>query len=243
MSLTASSTYLRLYDDFAEHPKVLRLSDRALRVHIAALCYSSRNATNGHIPKKALASFGGTPKHSAELTGLNIWEPGDGGWVIHDYLEYQRSKAQIDAEREAARKRMGQNRKRSGEVRANIERSSGEVRNPEVRVQSTEGSAAAGARSRDTDPSLAAVCTAYENEIGSLGVKVGGDIIDELDEGTPADWIVKAIGESARFNKRSWGYVQGILRRYNTEGPHDRPKPDDGGSAVARDWQERHGTT
>jgi hypothetical protein len=54
---------------------------------------------------------------TAELVAVGLWEPTDGGYRVHDYLEYQPSAADLAAQSEkksAAGKRGGQ---RSGETR------------------------------------------------------------------------------------------------------------------------------
>lgn len=103
---------MKLQDGFAEHPKVVGLSDGAFRLYVNALCYASRNETNGHIPAGAVKSLGGTMPRAAELFHAGLWEaPAEGdGWMIHDYLLHQRSREQINAEKEALKRRMQRHR-------------------------------------------------------------------------------------------------------------------------------------
>jgi hypothetical protein len=89
--------WIRLDDGFSEHRKVLALSPLALRAHIFALCYCARTRSDGHIPGPALKSLQATRRHAAELVAAGMWEVEEGGgWAIHDYLKYQRSKAELD---------------------------------------------------------------------------------------------------------------------------------------------------
>jgi hypothetical protein len=99
-------SWLKLDDGFAEHPKVLALSDAALRLHLRAMCWVARQETDGAIPPAALREFHTKPKLVAELVASGLWETTDVGHAIHDYLTYNPSKAKLEAEREATRERV-----------------------------------------------------------------------------------------------------------------------------------------
>lgn len=66
----------------------------------------------------------------------------------------------------------------------------------------------------------------YENEIGILTPMIADSIQDGLGD-YPDEWIRKAIGEAAAQNKRSWAYVEAILKRWKVEGPQTRKKNQD----------------
>lgn len=107
-------TWVKIDDLMLEHPKILRLSSDAFRVHIAAICYSSRNLTDGHILDAALPGLSATNGITKELERAKVWNRERGrGWVVHDYLVYNRSRAQVLAEREDARARRKKSRRRS----------------------------------------------------------------------------------------------------------------------------------
>lgn len=57
----------------------------------------------------------------------------------------------------------------------------------------------------------------YENEIGLLTPTVGEMLYEAIDE-YGADWVVDAIRLAAQYNKRSWAYCNGILKRWGKEG-------------------------
>jgi hypothetical protein len=119
--------WVRLDDAFPEHPKVIEVGGDAAWLHVCALAYCNRNLTDGKITEGALPRLSDR-RHPAKLARLlvavGLWDETDGGWVIHDYLDFQPSKAKVDAERRAARERMANNRNRSNNVRPNIDRSS-----------------------------------------------------------------------------------------------------------------------
>lgn len=60
----------------------------------------------------------------------------------------------------------------------------------------------------------------YEQEIGMLSPSVAAGLA-EAEQQYPAEWIVDALREAARQNKRSWSYAEAILRRWKAEGRND----------------------
>lgn len=95
-------TWVKIDDNFPDHPRVVGLSDRAFRTHVAGLCYSAKYLTDGHIPSSALRTIG--PRKSAqELEDAGLWQKTDHGWVVRDFLDYNPSRADVETER--ARKR------------------------------------------------------------------------------------------------------------------------------------------
>lgn len=69
---------------------------------------------------------------------------------------------------------------------------------------------------------------AYEQEIGTLSPSVAAALAEA--EGTyPPGWIVDALREAGRQNKRSWAYAEAILRRWQAEGRSDEVTTGDSG--------------
>lgn len=101
--------WVKLDDGFAEHPKVQEVGGDAAWLHVCALSYCNRNLTDGFIAAQLIARLSDrrTPRKLAErLVTVGLWDAVEGGWAIHDYLDFQPSKAKIDAERADARDRM-----------------------------------------------------------------------------------------------------------------------------------------
>jgi DNA replication protein len=57
----------------------------------------------------------------------------------------------------------------------------------------------------------------YEANIGSLTPMIGEALKDAATD-YPQDWIEEAIREAVVSNKRSWRYIQAILKRWESEG-------------------------
>jgi hypothetical protein len=106
-------SWLKLDDDFASHPKVVGLSDKAFRLHICALAYCGKNLTDGLISRLGIRLAGANADLdrpgtvAKQLVSAGLWHANaDGTWQIHDYLDYNPSADDIKAERKSAAARM-----------------------------------------------------------------------------------------------------------------------------------------
>jgi hypothetical protein len=103
-------TWVRTDDQMPRHPKMWRLSDAAYRLNHHGLSHCAAYATDGFIDEAyidTLIPAGRKARQFAdELVSAGVWEKVPGGWCIHDYLEYQPSAAQVEAQRRATRERV-----------------------------------------------------------------------------------------------------------------------------------------
>jgi hypothetical protein len=97
-------SYVRFADDTPWHPRVQSMSDAEFRAWFTSVCYASRFRTDGHIPDQAITLVAPRQKVREALIEAGTWEANGNGVYVHDYLQYQRSKAQIEAAIEAGRK-------------------------------------------------------------------------------------------------------------------------------------------
>lgn len=148
--------WVRFEDRFPAHPKVARLSDKAFRIHVAAICWCSANLTDGHITADLLPLAIGrqrVPKAAvAELVTAGLWEPdGANGYRVHDFTDYQPSRERVLAQRRADADRQARQRARDtapegrahpapGDLRPDSERSPHEVRAKSDRTSPGENS-------------------------------------------------------------------------------------------------------
>lgn len=98
--------YARLDDNMPDHPKVARLSDRAFRLYVSALCYAARYRTDGLVPTSVAPRLtaGASKRHVEELLSAGLWDRQDDGVQIHDFLQWNISRDQDRAQRQSARK-------------------------------------------------------------------------------------------------------------------------------------------
>jgi hypothetical protein len=91
-------TWIRIDDNFPDHPKIIGLSNLAFRTHIQGLCYCGRFLTDGFIPFAAINSMITEPenKPTDELESAGLWVRDDKGFHILNYQEYQSTKAEVE---------------------------------------------------------------------------------------------------------------------------------------------------
>jgi hypothetical protein len=111
-------TWFKVDDDFYDHPKVKGIPKRARPGAIAlwtmAGSWCARYLMDGIVPGHQVSELGSLPKDAQTLVDVGLWLIVPGGYQFHDWSAYQPSRAQVEEEREKARKRM-QRRRSSGE--------------------------------------------------------------------------------------------------------------------------------
>jgi hypothetical protein len=108
-------TWVKLASNFAEDPRLEDAGAEALAIHVAGLCYSVRQSTDGHIPRKAAQRLWSVPDISGAITALikvGLWqELEDGsGYEIVDFLKDQMSAEEVESVRELWRVRQHRSR-------------------------------------------------------------------------------------------------------------------------------------
>src|SRR5262252_8520756 len=85
----------RLDTGWHAHPRIVELGLAAMGLHAWSISYCDAKLTDGFIPLGAWPSLPGiTPAvHKLERSGL--WVACDGGYRLHDYLDYNRSRARV----------------------------------------------------------------------------------------------------------------------------------------------------
>jgi hypothetical protein len=120
-------TYIKLNDDLPEHRKIVAAGGDAGWLHICALAYASRNKSDGRVPKGMVPRLSDRKqplKLAEKLCAVSLWhaaghdckrcdQPEVDEYLIHDYLEHQRSAEHIEAikKKRAAAGKAGGSRK------------------------------------------------------------------------------------------------------------------------------------
>jgi hypothetical protein len=100
-------TWVKLDDGFYQHPKLVKVGPIGMALQVAAICYCNRNLTDGFVQAEVVPLLVADSEGAADrLVGARIWEVVEGGYQIHDYDQYQPTKAQIEAERKATADRV-----------------------------------------------------------------------------------------------------------------------------------------
>lgn len=94
--------WTRIDDKFLMNPKVQSAGVHGMALYLAGLIYCNSNLTDGFIPQSILPILYGmafqTKKDKMEdrLVDLNLWELVEGGYQIHDFLKFNKSKHEIE---------------------------------------------------------------------------------------------------------------------------------------------------
>src|SRR5690606_27308926 len=112
--------WFALDDGFDTHPKVRKAGNAAVGLFVRLGVHATKHLTEGHLDGDIVRDYGTAATIRKLVTVGMLHAPGHGcprcpqpavdGFYIHDYLDYNMSRAQIEAAREAARKRQQRGR-------------------------------------------------------------------------------------------------------------------------------------
>lgn len=113
-------SWFALDDGFDSHPKVRKAGNAAVGLFVRLGVHATKHLTEGHLDADIVRDYG-TPATVRKLVSVGMLhafdhgckrceQPAEDGYVIHDYLDYNKSRAQIEVARENARKRQQKGR-------------------------------------------------------------------------------------------------------------------------------------
>lgn len=95
--------WAKIDDQFADHPKVIAAGPLAGWLYVCGLTYCARLLTDGFIPTgqvRKLADLDRAMDLAHTLVEVGLWEEVGGGFLVHDYLEYNPARERVLATRE-----------------------------------------------------------------------------------------------------------------------------------------------
>ena len=93
-------------DSFYDHPKVWDAPDCAVSLWARAGSWSSRNLTDGFVPTGMPARFCGDHEQAIrEFLDRGLWLRAKGGYLFHDWTDWNSSKEAVKAKRTANARR------------------------------------------------------------------------------------------------------------------------------------------
>ena len=112
--------WLKVANGFTRHPKVEPLSDKAFRLLVCLLDHCAEFSTDGAVDKSAMGRIHSTinlrfTRRSTPLSELirrGLVSVSDDAWVVHDFLDYNPSSAQVKEQRAADAERQRRSRDR-----------------------------------------------------------------------------------------------------------------------------------
>lgn len=104
--------WVRIDDSLHAHPKFSaswETEPASVGLELFALSYSASYLTDGEVDERFVRSWFDSPTRRRRAVGAlvdsGLWVPNGRGWTIHDYLDYNKSRAEVLARRRADRKR------------------------------------------------------------------------------------------------------------------------------------------
>lgn len=102
-------SWIKLDDQWMDHPKIIAAGRDARDMWLASLTYCSKHLTDGYFNKKLLPSLAvmagldvaNCQDFASVLLEVGLWDATDNGYTVHDYLVYNPSKEQALATRNA----------------------------------------------------------------------------------------------------------------------------------------------
>ncbi len=222
--------WARIDDNFFNHPKVRKAGKDAVIFHMAALCHSNAFTTDGFIAEDmleliAIQAFQRKANGLADrLVECGLWDSIEGGYLIHDYLEYNYSKQQVEeikSKRSAAGKQGGRptkanEKQNESKMKANIKQSESHTHthintHTNTDKNPTNQSSSIAEKGDDDDGYLGfqaiAACTPQVKKAIDQAVSTYG-----------AAWVKDAITEAVIREAKSFAYVSKILASWKANG-------------------------
>ena len=117
-------SWVKLDDQYPDHPKIVEVGPLGMALHTAATCYCARYLTDGFVPtamitrlinldgisveSNGVSNSVSHKKITDQLTLVGLFEIVPGGFIVHDYLKYNPHGDHVKAEREANTKRQAE---------------------------------------------------------------------------------------------------------------------------------------
>lgn len=100
-------SWAKVDDQFHTSEKALDCSLAARGLWLMCLSWVGDKETDGAVPRSVVRLHGAAEweQLSGELVSAGLWEKTEGGFQFHDYLDYNRSKAELEEERVKAAER------------------------------------------------------------------------------------------------------------------------------------------
>jgi DnaD/phage-associated family protein len=213
-------TWIKLYTEILGDPKMGRLPDYLWRRAVELFLLAGQTGTTGQLPpveemawvlRLEPSKLGQNLQSLAEIGVVHEAEPGK--WVVTHFAK--RQAAMSDTERKQ-KQRAGENSSRQRhEPSTPLSRNGHEI----VTEGEDEGEEEKEGEAEQKSPAAVAEnpFVIYEKNIGSL-TEVISEKIKLAETDYPPGWLPEAIRIAALRNKRRWDYIEGILRRWKTEG-------------------------
>lgn len=199
-------SWAKLDDAFYDHPKVMMTDFAALGLFASGLAYAARHLTDGKLVAPAVAMLSrGDATLAPKLVASGLWDvdpTGAGGWVIHDYLDWNVSANDVKILRNAAKTRMKAFRLRSPEQTANERRTNAFVPVLEAGAKAPSRAVRQNLKSKKQERASALLPKAAE---ATSSKRAAEQLIEEIN---------RLAGTKFRLVESNLRFARGRLREY-----------------------------
>jgi hypothetical protein len=188
--------WMKLETAVARNRKFVKAGPGPSWLWVCGIAYCQESLTDGFIPEEALPYLG--VKSAANLVkhlvSAGLWDIIDGGWMVHDYLQHNRSSADIDAlkERRAAGGKLGGRPKQKENLPPNLQGSEKETLSQTFPVDVADG-AADGVADLPLDMAFRSFQGAYPSHRRKGGHIIEVSYIDQTHKAGGANALMLAL--------------------------------------------------
>ena len=97
--------WVRIHDGAMSHPKIIGLTATAFRLWVAGLSYCQQHLTDGVIPQVAIPALLGKKTDADALVAAGLWHRHESGYVVHDYADWNDTRAVVTSKKTQAKQR------------------------------------------------------------------------------------------------------------------------------------------
>ena len=228
----------KLDDQWYDHPKTVAVGTLGAGLFAMALSWSAGKLTEGFIPRAMILRLCADIENPVDLAdrlvAAGLFESADGGYQIHDYLDYNPSAARVKEIRKARAEagQLGGQRSKPARISEVDEKQSGSK--AEAKAEANEKRKGTPSPSPSPSPSPIPNPEAEEPAAALFieAVAIWEDMTGRITERTRQQFdmaaeeygeerLLYAVKEAHDHNAKSWAYVEAILegRAKSRDGP------------------------
>jgi hypothetical protein len=102
--------WFKVDDQLAFHPKAIAAGNAALGLWVRAGSWCAAHVTQGALPTHMVRTLGAQRRDAEKLVSVGLWTRTEEGYEFKDWADYQPTKEQVEARREADRLRQSRRR-------------------------------------------------------------------------------------------------------------------------------------